>query len=343
MKAQEAVRLAWQHHTIVPAFNIPYLPMAKPVAQAIIDEKTVAMLQVARLEWEKFEAQSLEAVAEEYFKYYDPKYTLLHLDHVPVIDEDQKRVDYMPILERAVKAGYQSVMVDGSRLKLAENIAVTKQVADFAHANDIACEAELGSVMGHEGAGANMDYEEIFRTKKGFTDLGEAKQFAEETKCDWLSVAVGSIHGAIAEGVRNQKKPEARLDIQHIADLSKVTNIPLVLHGGSGINNQCILDGIANGIAKINVGTGYVQCAHGLFPVPAPAVAEILRGEPYFMGPGRGELCTPTGAAIVKTMADEFGRMPVMEVESVGYGAGVREMDTLNALRVFIGHDTKKA
>lgn len=95
--------------------------------------------------------------------------------------------------------------------------------------------------------------------------------------------------------------------------------------------------------SKINVGTGYVQCAHGLFPVPAPAVAEILRGEPYFMGPGRGELCTPTGAAIVKTMADEFGRMPVMEVEAVGYGAGVREMDTLNALRVFIGHDTKKA
>ena len=116
MKAQEAVKLAWQHHTIVPAFNIPYLPMAKPVAQAIIDEKTVAMLQVARLEWEKFESRSLEAVAEEYFKYYDPKYTLLHLDHVPVIDEDHKRVDFMPILERAVKAGYQSVMVDGKRI-----------------------------------------------------------------------------------------------------------------------------------------------------------------------------------------------------------------------------------
>ena len=133
---------------------------------------------------------------------------------------------------------------------------MTKQVADFAHANDIACEAELGSVMGHEGAGANMDYEEIFRTKKGFTDLGEAKQLCRgDRSCDWLSVAVGSIHGAIAEGVRNQKKPEARLDIQHIADLSKITGIPLVLHGGSGINNQCILDGIANGIAKINVGT----------------------------------------------------------------------------------------
>lgn len=254
MNAQQAVRLAWQHQTIVPAFNIPYLPMAKPVIEAIVDEKTVAMVQVARLEWEKFESQSLEAVAQEYFKYYDPKYTLLHLDHVPVIDEDHKRVDYMPILARAVKAGYQSVMVDGSRLTLEENIAVTKQVAEFAHANGVACEAELGSVMGHEGSGV-IDYEEVFRTKKGFTDPDEAKRFAEQTGCDWLSVAVGSIHGAIADGVRNQKKPEARLDIEHIAVLNRATGIPLVLHGGSGINNQCILDGIANGIAKINVGT----------------------------------------------------------------------------------------
>ena len=255
MDAKVVVRKALENKLVVPAFNIPHLPMVKPIVQAVVDENSVAMIQVARLEWEKFESRSLEAVAEEYFKYYDPKYTLLHLDHVPVIDEDHKRVDFMPILERAVKAGYQSVMVDGSRLSLEENIATTKQVAEFAHANGIACEAELGSVMGHEGSGANMDYEEIFRTKKGFTDLNEAKRFAAETGCDWLSVAVGSIHGAIADGVRNQKKPEARLDIQHIADLSKITGIPLVLHGGSGINNQCILDGIANGIAKINVGT----------------------------------------------------------------------------------------
>ena len=109
--------------------------------------------------------------------------------------------------------------------------------------------------MGHEGAGANMDYEEIFRTKKGFTDLGEAKQFAEETKCDWLSVAVGSIHGAIAEGVRNQKKPEARLDIEHIADLSKVTGIPLVLHGGSGVPDEQIRMAVEAGIRKVNFAT----------------------------------------------------------------------------------------
>lgn len=95
--------------------------------------------------------------------------------------------------------------------------------------------------------------------------------------------------------------------------------------------------------SRINVGSGYVQCAHGLFPVPAPAVAEILRGKPWFMGPGRGELCTPTGAAIAATLSEEFGRMPVFEVDAIGYGAGQREMETLNALRVIVGHESKKA
>lgn len=132
---------------------------------------------------------------------------------------------------------------------------MTKQVADFAHANDIACEAELGSVMGHEGAGANMDYEEIFRTKKGFTDLGEAKQFAEETKCDWLSVAVGSIHGAIAEGVRNQKKPEAPAG--HRAHRRPQQGHGHPARAARRLRHQQPVHSRrhANGIAKINVGT----------------------------------------------------------------------------------------
>ena len=72
--------------------------MVKPVIQAVVDMNSIAMIQVARVEWEKFGSQSLEAVAEEYKKYMDPKHTLLHLDHVPVIDEDMKEVDYMPCL-----------------------------------------------------------------------------------------------------------------------------------------------------------------------------------------------------------------------------------------------------
>ena len=129
MNAKEAVSLALKHKTIVPAFNIPYLPMVEPVVQAIVDENSVAMVQVARLEWEKFESESPEAVAKEYFKFAKEGYTLLHLDHVPAIDEDNKKVDFLPLLKRALDAGYQSIMVDGSRLPLNENIAVSASAA----------------------------------------------------------------------------------------------------------------------------------------------------------------------------------------------------------------------
>jgi len=193
-------------------------------------------------------------VAKEYEKYAIPAHTLLHLDHVPVIDEDYKEVDYMAILRRAFDAGYQSVMVDGSRLKLEDNIRVTKEVAEAAHRVGLPCEAELGAVMGHE-SGPIAPYEEIFATKKGFTDLEEARRFARESACDWLSVAVGNIHGAVADQLRDQKKPEARLDVTHIEALSAATGLPLVLHGGSGINVDYIRRGIKAGIAKINVGT----------------------------------------------------------------------------------------
>lgn len=254
MNTKEVVLKAREKGKCVPAFNVPHIPMVKPIIEAIRDENSIAMIQVARVEWEKMQAQSLERIAEEYAIYQDPAHTLLHLDHVPVIDEDYQRVDYRSIIERAIRAGYQSVMIDGSRLPLEENIAVTREAAELAHAAGIPCEAELGAVMGHENK-VMPPYEEIFASKMGFTRLDEARRFTEESNCDWLSVAVGNIHGAVAEAVRNQKKPEAKLDIAHIAELYQAAGIPLVLHGGSGVKHQYILDAISAGIAKINVGT----------------------------------------------------------------------------------------
>ncbi len=256
MDAKAAVQQALRHKKVIPAFNIPYLPMMEPVTQAIADENAVAMVQVARLEWEKFESESPEAVAREYFRHCKEGWTLLHLDHVPAIDEDQKAVDFLPLLKRALDAGYQSVMVDGSRLSLEENIAVTRQAAELAEKYGAAVEAELGAVAGHEGSGIGLGYEELFTSKKGFTKTEEAARFAREAGCDWLSVAAGSFHGAIAAATKHLKKPEARLDIEHIAALSEATgHMPLVLHGGSGIKQEYILRAMANGIAKINVAT----------------------------------------------------------------------------------------
>jgi fructose/tagatose bisphosphate aldolase len=145
-------------------------------------------------------------------------------------------------------------MIDGSRLDLADNIAVTAEVADLVHQYGVACEGELGAVMGHE-SGPMVSYEDIFTNKKGFTDLEEAKCYAKKSHCDWMSVAVGNIHGAVAEATRSQKKPAARLDINHIAALYAATGIPLVLHGGSGIRKEYIHKAIEAGIVKINVAT----------------------------------------------------------------------------------------
>lgn len=254
MKAQEVVLKARAIGKCIPAFNIPHIPMVKPIAQAIVDENSVAMVQVARVEWEKMSSESLERVAEEYHKYRNEAHTLLHLDHIPVVDEDYQQVDYASYLKRAIKAGYQSVMIDGSRLSLEENIHVTAEAAAIAHEAGVPCEAELGAVMGHENK-QMPPYEEIFASKMGFTDINEAARFAAESHCDWLSVAAGNIHGAVAEAVRNQKKPEAKLDVEHIAALYRAAGVPLVMHGGSGIQRQYILDAITAGIAKINVGT----------------------------------------------------------------------------------------
>lgn len=248
------INSAWKNKIVIPAFNIPFLPMVKPIIEAVRDENSFGLIQVARLEWEKFESQSLKAVCEEFQKWNDPKHVRLHLDHVPVIDEDNIVVDYVNIIKEAMSLGYQSLMVDGSRLSLNDNIRATKEVCDITHELGLPCEAELGAVLGHE-SGPMPPYDEIFKSGKGFTKIEEAVQFVKESGCDWLSVAIGNIHGAISESARGNIKPQARLNIEHLKKLREATEIPLVLHGGSGIKKEYVLDAIKNGIAKINVGT----------------------------------------------------------------------------------------
>jgi fructose-bisphosphate aldolase class II len=238
----------------VPSFNTPYLPVMEPVVRALVDQDCFGLIAVARPEWIKFEAKSLGAVAAEYAKCGQPSHTRLHLDHVPVIDEDQLRVDYMAILTEAIDLGYESVMVDGSRLSLDGNIEATQRAVDLAHSANVPCEAELGAVLGHE-AGPLPPYEELFESGRGFTDIGEAQRFVRDTNCDWLSVAIGNIHGAISGAARDQKKLEARLNLDHLEQLHQATGIPLVLHGGSGIKQQYLLGAIKHGIAKVNIGT----------------------------------------------------------------------------------------
>jgi ketose-bisphosphate aldolase len=250
----ELIQAARKEGIVIPAFNIPYLPMVEPVVRAVVDADSLAFLEVARLEWTKFEAKSLKAVMEEYHAHANLDHVRLHLDHIPVIDEDNLAVDYLPIIREALELEFDSVMVDGSRLDLEGNIEATRRVVDLAHEADVACEAELGAILGH-GDGPLPPYEELFRTGEGFTDVEEAGRFVKETDCDWLSVAIGNIHGAVSRATRSQKKVTARLDLKQLARLRDVTDVPLVLHGGTGVERDCVLAAIKQGIAKVNVAT----------------------------------------------------------------------------------------
>lgn len=252
------IRAARSAKTVVPGFNIPYLPMMAPVVRALRETNCAGFIMVARLEWTKFEARSLAAVREEYERVKDERFTRLHLDHVPSLDEDDVRVDVVPVMREAVRLGYGSIMIDASRLPLAENIAATREIVELARPAGVAVEAELGAVFGH-GEGPLPPYEELFASGRGFTNPEEAARFVLETGVDWLSVAVGSLHGAISKARKDEKKAEARLDIARLKAIIAAADVPLVLHGGTGIRKSYVMDAIPAGIAKINVATAIRQ------------------------------------------------------------------------------------
>lgn len=249
----QIMRAAWEKNLIIPAFNIPYLPMMMPVIQALTETNTFGLIEVAHIEWMNFEVESLEAVCTEYQKHKQAKHTRLHLDHIPVISEDDERVDYVEIISRAIDVGYESVMVDGSKLSLEENIAASRKVTEVAHAAGIAVEGELGSIV-RLGSGPIPPYDELFASKQGFTIPEEAVRFVKESAVDWLSVSIGSIHGSISSVAKKDKKLAAKLDIEHLATINRLVGIPLVLHGGSGIPKSAIQQASQHGIAKINIG-----------------------------------------------------------------------------------------
>lgn len=156
----------------------------------------------------------------------------LHLDHCPD----------MPVVFRAIRSGFSSVMYDGSALPFEENLSNTARVCDVAHSCGVSVEAELGSLAAtessHEGSLEDMEVH---------TSPAAAKSFVEKSGCDALAVSVGTVHGLYTGA------PNIRIDI--LKEINAALGIPLVLHGGSGIPEDMIRACIANGIAKINVNT----------------------------------------------------------------------------------------
>ena len=155
---------------------------------------------------------------------------VMHLDHGSSYE----------LAMQAFRAGYTSVMIDGSHHVFEENIEITKSVVRACHAAGIPVEAELGKVGGKEddldGGSGN-----------GYTVPSEAAEFAERTGVDSLAVAIGTAHGVY--------KGTPKLDIERLSEIRKVVSVPLVLHGTSGVPDDAVRECVARGMCKVNYAT----------------------------------------------------------------------------------------
>jgi fructose-bisphosphate aldolase, class II len=153
---------------------------------------------------------------------------VLHLDHGLKLEE----------VERALKAGFSSIMIDASHLSFEENVALTKQAADLAHQYNVSLEAEIGQIGGKE---------DDIVADEALTDPGMVAEFVRLTGLDILAPAFGSAH--------QKTRGEISLDLPRLEKIAAATALPLVLHGGSGVPFEAMRQVIARGVAKVNLGT----------------------------------------------------------------------------------------
>ncbi|RUS48842.1 class II fructose-bisphosphate aldolase [Cohnella sp. AR92] len=184
----------------------------------------------------------------------------IHLDHGSSFDKCKAAID----------AGFTSVMIDASHHPFEENVATTKQVVEYAHARGVSVEAELGTVGGQE--------DDVIADGVIYADPKECLELVERTGIDCLAPALGSVHGPY--------KGEPKLGFKEMEEICKTINLPLVLHGGTGIPTEQIKKSVSLGTAKINVNTeNQIEFTK--------AVREVLAGNATvydprkFIGPGR--------------------------------------------------------
>lgn len=178
---------------------------------------------------------------------------VMHLDHGSSFE----------LAMQALRTGYTSIMIDGSHGTFEENVAVSKAVADACHPSGVPVEAELGKVGGKEddleGGEGNP-----------YTDPMQAKEFVEKTGVDSLAVAIGTAHGVY--------KGTPKLDVERLSEIRKVVDIPLVLHGTSGVPDEAVKECIKRGICKVNYATD-LRIAF------SKGVNEVLKDHPETIDP----------------------------------------------------------
>lgn len=232
----DAVREASRQRRAVPLFVCCDMPVTEGIIRGCEAIGSPAILGfwpglLTRPGGREF-AERIKALAER-----SPASLSLMLDHGQTVEQ----------CLQALSLGFTDVMYDGSVLPFQENLANTKRVAEVAHTTGAAVEAELGIV------GRGADYDSYGARGEGLTDVAKAERFAAESACDVLAVAVGTAHG--------QYNSPPRLDLDRLRHIRQHVEVPLALHGGSGLSDTQFGSVISHGASKINVGTDLILAA----------------------------------------------------------------------------------
>ena len=207
----------------IAAFNIENMEMAMAVISAASGVNTPVILQTTSTTLKYAAPLTFAGIADSLTRDFD---AAMHLDHGNSLE----------IVKKCINSGYTSIMYDGSLFDFEENINITKQVV--ALAENIPVEAELGSVGGKEDDHEGVDT---------YTDPNQAKEFVKRTGINSLAIAIGTAHGIY--------KNTPMLDINRLKEIRNIVDIPLVLHGASGLSKEAIRECIKQGISKVNFAT----------------------------------------------------------------------------------------
>jgi len=225
----EMLKVAQEHRFAVPAFNAGSGQLLTAMMESA-EEKKAPVIMAIHPDELTFLRDSF-AASVIYEANHSKVPMVLHLDHGASYEQ----------CIHAIQLGFTSVMIDGSQLPFAENIALTQKVVEAAHAVGVSVEGELGTI-GQTGNSIETGTTEII-----YTDPADAKTFVEKTGVDSLAVAIGTAHGIYPKGF----VPKLKLEL--IPEIRKGVDIPLVLHGGSSNPDAEIAEAVRLGITKINI------------------------------------------------------------------------------------------
>lgn len=233
----EMLRVARKHQFAVGAFNAIDSHFVDGIFRAAEESNSPIILNVAEVHLRKIDVNDIASYVKFKAKNSHIPVTL-NLDHGLTLET----------VEKALKAGFTSIMFDGSHLPYEDNVSQTHQVVDICRYYGASVEGELGAVGGDEGGSLDGEADESL-----YTPVDLATDYIDRTGVDALAVAIGNSHG--------RYKGEPRLDFDRLAQLNKLSKVPLVLHGGSGLSVADFQQAIQLGIAKINFFTGMSQAA----------------------------------------------------------------------------------